>query len=418
MSETIDRTREGGQQLFGYYYLSRPGSTPWALSGFDEVVTWADGMHGVKNRLHKFQIANHESATTSMSASEKRCTIKNGAATYMYTPQQKEYTSMGNLIAGPESTHFIDFDPVTRTAARELAEIRFINRYNALRSSFEAGVFGGEIRETIQFLRNPLKSFRGAINKYVDNARQRRWQKDRRFRYSRYKRYSELSRGEKRAVLGSLLDTWMEFRFAVRPLISDINSLCRTLDNQFEVFQNFGADSEVKSGSTFALADVQFGSSAMFSTQVVDKYWYQYACFGCISSRNGAGGRVKKDFGIMPEKFIPTVYELVPYSWLVDYFTNIGDIVNASCVNFADLAWYSGTSRSVGLRQRVGKAKDFNINLKLRGHSPTVQFWWNKEIDRSGQKPGAPKFHWSIPNSIAQYVDVGFLAAKRTIPDL
>jgi hypothetical protein len=50
-------------------------------------------------------------------------------------------------------------------------------------------------------------------------------------------------------------------------------------------------------------------------------------------------------FGFSPEQFLPTAWELLPYSFLIDYFTNIGDIIYGWSTLTADLAWCNRTSR-------------------------------------------------------------------------
>jgi hypothetical protein len=52
-------------------------------------------------------------------------------------------------------------------------------------------------------------------------------------------------------------------------------------------------------------------------------------------------------FGFTPSEFVPTAWELLPYSFLVDYFTNIGDILSSSVTSTARLAWSNRTIRSL-----------------------------------------------------------------------
>ena len=44
-------------------------------------------------------------------------------------------------------------------------------------------------------------------------------------------------------------------------------------------------------------------------------------------------------FGFTPSEFIPTAWELLPWSFLIDYFVNIGDVIQANIVSLSDLAW-------------------------------------------------------------------------------
>jgi hypothetical protein len=49
--------------------------------------------------------------------------------------------------------------------------------------------------------------------------------------------------------------------------------------------------------------------------------------------------------GVSWSDVIPAAYELVPYSFVVDYFTNLGDVLEALCFNRSSVAWVSQTDR-------------------------------------------------------------------------
>jgi hypothetical protein len=49
--------------------------------------------------------------------------------------------------------------------------------------------------------------------------------------------------------------------------------------------------------------------------------------------------------GYDPASFLPTVWELIPYSFLIDYFTNIGEIIEGWSSLLTRLAWCNRTVR-------------------------------------------------------------------------
>jgi len=51
-----------------------------------------------------------------------------------------------------------------------------------------------------------------------------------------------------------------------------------------------------------------------------------------------------KTFGFRPEEFVPTAWELIPYSFVVDYFTNVNDIINAWAYRSAGIEWLQYTA--------------------------------------------------------------------------
>jgi len=51
-------------------------------------------------------------------------------------------------------------------------------------------------------------------------------------------------------------------------------------------------------------------------------------------------------FGFTPSEFIPTAWELLPWSFLVDYFTNIGDILSCVVTDTKNLVYVNKTIRT------------------------------------------------------------------------
>jgi hypothetical protein len=52
-------------------------------------------------------------------------------------------------------------------------------------------------------------------------------------------------------------------------------------------------------------------------------------------------------FGFTPSEFIPTAWELLPWSFLIDYFTNIGDILSSAVTQTAPVNFVNKTVRMI-----------------------------------------------------------------------
>jgi hypothetical protein len=63
--------------------------------------------------------------------------------------------------------------------------------------------------------------------------------------------------------------------------------------------------------------------------------------------------------GFDPSSFLPTVWELIPYSFLIDYFTNIGDVIEGWSQLGINLAWCNRTTK----KSLVVKSSSFSNKL-------------------------------------------------------
>jgi hypothetical protein len=62
-------------------------------------------------------------------------------------------------------------------------------------------------------------------------------------------------------------------------------------------------------------------------------------------------GPLVERLGVTPREFIPTMYAVLPYSWLLDYFTGINATVEALCSDLSFTTWTCKTVRSVCTRE-------------------------------------------------------------------
>lgn len=403
-----------GQILYGKWYVTQPW-TPFLESGNQTLITWNNYLTGSDDPGWKRKVIRHESATNGMSAAEKRVDIHPGSATYAYkrgTDDEWQYSVYGNITRGNATSHFLSHDPDQTALVKQICDVRFINRYNSLKTAFESGAFTGEIRETLSSLRHPLKSLRNSIREYLERSRKlkRSFDGTSTRRRSRVNNVGRSSEGAKRRLLGAIGDSYLEFRFGIRPLISDINNVAKALNRPQRNFQVFSADVEEKFSETGHLGGTTFGGTAWVLTSEDRKWFYQCRAVGEIAAANGATARNLNDFGIYPSNFVPTLYELLPYSWLADYFTNLGDIVAAACVNFGDLTWFSRTQRTFSTNSRLSPFRAENVNFTLLGSNPTRQVWFNKEVVRTASRPTVPDFSFNIPHGLEKFLDTGFVA--------
>ncbi|DAD50796.1 maturation protein, partial [ssRNA phage SRR5466364_1] len=198
---------------------------------------------------------------------------------------------------------------------------------------FTGGVFLGELKETLNMIRNPFRSLRSLFTEYLKLG------------LSRQKRVRRIIRTKaspkrKRALISRLVkvqaDAWLELKLGVMPLISDIENAVKAYDlfvRKPRFLHAYGKAEETFS-STFTSFSETVPSLWAIDTSRVDKVFANAKYSGTFkvaidSDRTlSAEGEIGRILGLRVSDFVPTLWELVPYSFVFDYFTNIGTILN------------------------------------------------------------------------------------------
>lgn len=322
----------------GEWYLYPKGRpTEYSVTPSNGVGSWTQSVTklGSSNPAYKRLIRLGLNATTnysvvviSESPPEGEFTAQ-GSTTDPYDPQpgarcrwffrgsgKGPYNSGSGFTTPPSQLSTADLD----TAAR----IAFLNKVRAERSSFQGGVFLGELKEAIHMVTRPASALRQAVSTYSRAAK----------KAARRERNLKL---RVKAVSG----TWLEHSYGWRPLFSDV-------DNAMEALAKAGhyvprqvisvQRADVRSGK--AVAEGTMGGSINYSQLW---RWRRRASVRYIGSVAWESENVavnwQSRWGLTLGDFVPTLYELIPYSFLVDYFTNLGDIINASSMGTVGLRW-------------------------------------------------------------------------------
>jgi hypothetical protein len=197
------------------------------------------------------------------------------------------------------------------------------NYYQALASAhtkFKGMVTGGELRETFNMLKSPFSSLKGYVGSYLRSVNKRT------------KGYRGRNRKEVAKAMGVVGDTWLEYSFGLRPLISDCdNAVDAFFDSNavrplFEMVRGYGYDS-----TSLQQYNKQFVENWNIIRVVAsggDQTDIQAKIYGICHLQGDGYGNLHR-YGVSPWEFVPTLWELIPYSFLVDYFTNIGKILES-----------------------------------------------------------------------------------------
>lgn len=296
-------------------------------------------------------------------------------------------------------------DPI----ALELASKFFLKRLQETRQAMQGGIFGGELRETFSMLRRPAKTLFESIPKYLDAlVKRRRGVGSFGGKRLLVENRAAMIRAERKriGILNKIAaDTWLEYSFGWKPLISDIQDAVKAIGRRGEnsFIQKLSAKGENEvvnyhSGTNeYPIAD-QFVTWVRVTQTIKTKYSCQIRGAVKVNSTVSQAARNRELFGITWEQFIPTVWELLPWSFLADYFTNIGDILNARAVNTADLAWTSRTMRAetyCTASASISPKTPASVSAQL---DPGNVERFSRVVSRDAGGPVIPQFRWSTPS--------------------
>jgi hypothetical protein len=249
-----------------------------------------------------------------------------------------DYPNLPSLPSGLPSSSDVD------TQAR----IGFQNKVRSAQRSFQGGAFLGELREAIHMVRSPAEALRKSVTRYSVAAK-------------KAARQAARTKGPKkaRAVAKALSGTWLEHSFGWAPLFGDVDSAAKALGDtnhhvpnvvQYSAFDNIA--SSVVSTYNNPSANGHLYIRSKFRTRFDVSVHYK----GCVAWDSPNLARDwQSTWGVSLRDFVPTVWELIPYSFLVDYFTNVGKLVDASSTGDVSLRWGTCATRLLSNRELVGR---------------------------------------------------------------
>lgn len=220
-------------------------------------------------------------------------------------------------------------DEFETSAADTQARLKFLSKYRDRRSAFQSGTFFGELAETVRMIRRPASALRTGIDSYHRTARSRAAKE-------------RSVRNKNKAVAG----TWLEYSYGWLPLISDVKDAIKLLDAQPRAYREV-----ITANAKIAVEKFHIEGTVGFGFLKVD---YRMVVEGSVSVRyKGAVSAsipepsFAEQVGFNPSNFVPTIWNLIPYSFLVDYFTNIGSIIDGVSQGTIGLAWGCRTHRKI-----------------------------------------------------------------------
>jgi len=158
------------------------------------------------------------------------------------------------------------------------------------------------------------------------------------------------------SLYSTITQAYLEFKFGVEPFVNDISDIVSDMvirDRKRNPSEPVTARShQIYHGQTFRGAytgDSGFmvAFSPFWNGKVTSTYSEQMrgACRTGINDDGKLG--LVQDNKLLPKDWAPTAFSILPYAWMVNYFTNIRDIIDAASLRYSDLVWACSSTRDI-----------------------------------------------------------------------
>lgn len=321
------------------YHTTTPGGAHIAFTPFvldtktTGAVSFGDNISGWRHL-----IATNQNATTTMVGVRQQVRPKEGYVSILYPDGN---VSVISGVIDQSSITTIDVvgganaDPIADAKARS----KLLEKYIQIKSAWRGGNFLAEIAETIHMLHHPLKAFYHRTYDFAGSIG-----KLKKLRVARPETYRK-----------RLADAWLAYVFGVKPLVNDVNDFAEALNGL--VNKQFMDTRPIRAhGKNETVTDQWLGVSPTvpgfptfptWKQEVIDKADYHVFYYGKIKCRpQNANNFLLEQFGVSVFDIVPAVWEAIPWSFFIDYFVNVQEMLDSMKYAQADLAWLSSTYRN------------------------------------------------------------------------
>lgn len=336
------------------------------------------------------KIAAHQSATSSLDGSKTVRSLRSGWSEFAQSKRAFSPVPFDRSVRVTCGIHFglpqdvSHLGPGNWNTADNLAKAKFISSCRAAQTKFQSLVSLGEAGETARQLRRPAEAaFRGIVD-YVKLLKKTVPQTLR-----------QLSKKPKATRIPSMrkiiANSWLEFCYGWKPLLMDLDNAMQAVADlnygTLDVVEVSGVGKDEYANVSGTTIDAAAGNNIGYSSVTKTTYMVRY--YGQIWARNpNTAVAASHIFGFDPSEWLPSIWELIPYSFVVDYFTNVGNIIDAVSFVTSNLVWVNRT-------QRVESV----FTIQDNGMSPTAYGNFGEDYRRF--EPAMAEVRtWSVSRSV------------------
>jgi hypothetical protein len=404
MSAIIRQTPKRFEFIRKGVHTAVGGPDPW---DFSSVVNWTDSLTGQTLSDWRAKVKSGLNATTPMAGTE--INIISTPSTYHYKGStvagstnpayQHEYVGTYSFeYQLPPSISVNSIDATVQNKAATKWNAKVFDTFTA----FQGGVFLVELQQTLRLIMNPASSLRRLLMDYLRALKKRSF------------------KGMKKHQIDKILaELWLEFVFGVKPLLSDIqdaSSLLKSSEERLKleiVRVRASVGPEYIPLSRHSAQDGTYGCAAWSFVQSRGAA-AQYV--GAVASRCSPYTVILDSAGFSPRNFVPTVYECIPLSFILDYFTNIGTILESWSNQQLRFAWGSLTTKKFQtlVLDSFRAIPPALAEFKVKSHSFGTYYAERKSVNRSSITSAPfPDLAYKIPGIDTKWLNLAALVVAK-----
>nr|UJQ85818.1 MAG: hypothetical protein 1 [Leviviridae sp.] len=275
-------------------------------------------------------------------------------------------------------------------------------------STFSGPTFLGELRETAQMIKKPAEALADYLNKAVANqARKKRRKKG-------SKRKRDLAK--KNSTADAIGGSWLELSFGAMPFVSDIAAIAEATLRRYEEdrIKRVSAVGHGENSLSSAIRPasgpdyIKYNRNVERTERVQVKY--TVGLRSQVKRSNNALERVIEQSRMNWSEIIPAAWELLPGSFLLDYFGNIGDILNAHSISLSNVVWSQKTTRTQceTLDKGISMVEYSSSQDLLMGQMGESHSTYTSVLREAASIP-IPEFRFELPGRKTQLLNLAAL---------
>jgi hypothetical protein len=293
------------------------------------------------------------------------------------------------------------------TRADNQALQRFVSSARSAQTTLQGLATAGELGSTLRQITHTSESVYRELWEFVNGLRRGRLP-------THWRRKSS-------AQLRWIRDRWLEFSLGVKPLVADIDDAMNLLATERKFLSDcvevhgFGEDVNVSFSP-----NSQETYNVSWEDMRTDRWQVRY--YGKVFRQVpfASPGRDLGPSGFDPSNWLPSLWEIIPYSFVADYFLNIQHVISAYSFNRTLIQWVSRTKRHILSTETVNAHQIHSkeeLGLAAATVVPGFMNHWQVTVDRRALDTiGIPTLEFTIPGTSTKWLNLAalFAAGRKT----